>query len=348
MILNAYAILDAFLSLFRLGLALVVLGLTLAAWRQWRQRRQASGEMRRAFEDRCYLVFLFAVVLLIVNVVSWPLLYLLLQSYVPEWPGVMCIYGVTQVGTGSMGASRHLPALLKALQFIKPALVFCGGAWFSLYLINRRTAMAPLMGRVLISLLGIGGLAALDAVLELGYLAIPKKEEFLSVGCCTAALAEGDPGRFLPSAFISAQLRPFLLLAFFGVNALMVAALLISVHRLKRGGGGVAPAFLALGALLSLLVSGVFLVDVAAPAVLRLPFHHCPYDLVPLAPETIFGIGSFLLGTFAVGWACVTAWFAKCPETAPLLSTSVRKLLVLGVFGYLGAVVMMGLELALA
>ena len=51
---------------------------------------------------------------------SWPLLYLLLQSYVPEWPDVMCIYGVTRVGAGSVGASRFLPGLVTALQVLKP------------------------------------------------------------------------------------------------------------------------------------------------------------------------------------------------------------------------------------
>ena len=63
MILNAYAGLDAFLALLRLGLGLLVLGLGGAAWRAWRSR-SAVLEERKALEDRCYLLFLLAGLLL--------------------------------------------------------------------------------------------------------------------------------------------------------------------------------------------------------------------------------------------------------------------------------------------
>jgi hypothetical protein len=99
--------------------------------------------------------------------------------------------------------------------------------------------------------------------------------------------------------------------------------------------------------MLALPISAVFLIDVAAPALLRLPHHHCPYDLLPRAPESILAVVSFVMGTFAVGWACLTAWFADCPETRPFLSEQVRKLLVIGLFGYLGSAVMLAVEMAL-
>src|SRR3954447_3858665 len=130
---------------------------------------------------------MMAGLLLAVNVLSWPVLYLLLQSYVPEWPGVMCIYGVTRVGAGSLGPSRFLPALVTTLQAMKPALIFLSGAWFVLHLVNRRTRTAPLTGRVLLLVVLLGLVAAGDAGVELAYLAIPKKEVFLSAGCCTEA-----------------------------------------------------------------------------------------------------------------------------------------------------------------
>ncbi len=136
MILNAYALLDAFLTLLRLMLALLVIGLGISAWLGW--RRAVTPDARGIVEERGYLLFLLAGLLLFVNLASWPLLYLLLGSYVPEWPGVMCIYGVTQVGKGSLGPSRFLPGLLDTLQILKPTLVFVSGAWGMLYLANRR------------------------------------------------------------------------------------------------------------------------------------------------------------------------------------------------------------------
>src|SRR5438105_8292295 len=130
MILNTYAILMAFLGLLRLFLGVLVLGLGLLAWRAG--RLAATPDNRDAVETRSYLVLLVTILLVGLSVFSWPLLYLLLQSYVPEWPGVMCIYGVTQIGADTLGASRLLPDLLRLLQWTKPALVFAGGAWFVL------------------------------------------------------------------------------------------------------------------------------------------------------------------------------------------------------------------------
>src|SRR4051794_36975076 len=114
MILNAYSVLDAFVALLRLPLGLLAVALGAAAWRRW--HRLAGPEDRKPLEDRNYLLSLLALLVLGLNLAAWPLLYLLLQSYVPEWPGVMCIYGVTRIGAGGVGSSRFLPGLLTALQ----------------------------------------------------------------------------------------------------------------------------------------------------------------------------------------------------------------------------------------
>jgi hypothetical protein len=346
MILNAYAVLDAFLSLLRLGLGLLVLGLGLAAWRAWR-RRGAGPEGRAALEDRTYLLFLLAGLLLWLNVASWPVFYLLLQSYVPEWPGVMCIYGVTRVGTGSVGAARFLPPLVTALEALKPALVFVSGAWFVLYVINRRTRTAPLTGRVLLVLLAAGLLAVADAAAEGTYLAIPKKEEFLSAGCCTLPFDTGaDTDRFLPAGEEGDSRR--LYAAYYGVNgaAMLALAGYLGLFRRRVRGAWLLP--LPLVVLLAGVVNAAFLVGVAAPRLLHMPYHHCPYDLVPQAPESLVAVGLFLGGSFAAGWACVAAWLGGGPEAGRYLPQTVRRLLRWGLLGYLGSLVMVSVELALA
>ncbi len=347
MILNAYAVLDAFLTLLRLGLGLFVLCLASLTWRAWR-RRDALAD-RTLWEDRSYLLFLTAGLLLALNVVSWPVLYLLLQSYVPEWPGVMCVYGVTRIGAGSRGAARFLPALVQALQVTKPALVFLSGAWFVLYLLNRRTTSAPLTGRVLAVLLAGGLLAVGDAAAEVAYLTIPKKEEFPAAGCCTVVFDRGsDAARFLPDAWTDDPATPWLYAAYYAVNVGMVVALgaygWFFRDRAPRGWLLV----LLLGAVLSLAVNAVFLVETAAPKLLHLPYHHCPYDLIPKAPESLVAVALFLGGCFSVGWACVAGFVADGPEVRPFLPSMIRRLLVQGLFGYLGSVVMISLELALA
>jgi hypothetical protein len=348
MILNAYAVLDGFVALMRLGLGLLVLGLGAVAWRTW-GRRAAVEEDRKALEDRCYLLFLLGGFLLGLNVVAWPVFYLLLQSYVPEWPGVMCIYGVTRIGAGSLGPSRFLPPLVTALQVAKPALVFLSGAWFVLYLVNRRTRTAPLTGRVLVLLLAAGLLAVADGAAEVAYLAIPKKEEFLSAGCCAGAFdTQSHAARFLPAALVRENETGWLYAAYYALNAglVLVADGCARLCRRRLPRGWLVTLLLAAG--LAVAVNAVFLIEVAAPRLLGLPYHHCPYDLVPKAPESVVAVALFLGGSFAVGWACVAAWLGDGAEARPLLPGAVSRLLQFAVFGYLLSLVMLSVELAVA
>jgi hypothetical protein len=342
MILNSYAVLSVFVALLRLLLALGVIGIAVSACR----RPWMSCD---ALEDRSYLVFLLALALLVLNLVSWPLLYLLLQSYVPYWAGVMCIYGVTRVGEGSLGPARFLPELLRLLQLSKPALVFAGGAWFILYLLNRRTTNAALLGRLFVVLLPLGALAAADAILELTYVGIPKKEEFPSVGCCTA-LDEPSARLSSPTGLEAAKglWRQRLYLEYYGFNVALILALVVSARRLGGAFSGVVLVGLLLLAAAALAASSVFLEEVAAPTLLGLPHHHCAYDLIPDAPEALVAVALYVGGLFCLGWACVASWLGRKPETEPVLPGFLQGLLRLSLCGYLMSLMMLSLELALA
>ena len=48
------------------------------------------------------------------------------------------------------------------------------------------------------------------------------------------------------------------------------------------------------------------------------------------------------------GWACLAAWLGRRRETLPLLPGMVGRLLYLALVGYLGALMMTSVELALA
>lgn len=346
MILNAYAVLDAFVSLLRLGLGLSILGLGWFAWRTWRQHNLES-DGRQTLEDRLHLLLLLAVVLLSLNVLSWPILYLLLQSYVPEWPGVMCIYGVTRIGTGSVGVSRFLPSLVTALQAMKPALVFLSGAWFVLHLINRRTRTAPWTGRVLALLLASGLLGIADSATEIAYLIIPKKEVFLSAGCCTMAVADdAETGRFLPKIRVDARETPWLYAAYYTINVGLALAIYPRGGRPQLRAARLLP--IALTAVLSAAINGLFLVEEAAPRLLHMPNHHCAYDLVSKAPTSLVAVALFIAGCFCVGWAFIAAWLGDGPEARPLLPELVGRLLYSAFLGYLGSVAILSIELTLA
>jgi len=344
MILNAYSVLDGFLSLLRLGSGLLVIVLAIFAWSQW--RRAAIPGQRQMLEDRSYLLFLLSFLLLGLNLASWPLFYLLLQSYVAQWPDVMCIYGVTKVGSGTIGPSRFLPGLLEALQFSKPALVFLTGGCCVLYWINRQSHTAPLFGRMVLGLLALGILDVADAGAEITYLVIPKKEEIPPSGCCTAPFDAGSPSRFLPTALMDANSHALLYAAYYGVNFGMVLLLFASIRSMRPLAWRNLLPLLA-GAGLSVLVNGVFLLEIAAPRMLDLPDHHCPYDLVTKAPESLVGVALFLGAVFCVGWSFLARCLGQSSETASFVPEVVRSLYACAIFGYLVSLALISTELVL-
>jgi hypothetical protein len=347
-ILNAYAVLDAAISLLRFGLVLPIIWLALVGWVRWR-RSVRDPNKRDVLENRFYLLFLLAGLLLVLNVLAWPLFYLLLQSYVAEWPGVMCIYGVTRVGAGTVGPSRHLPVLLEVLQTTKPLLVFLSGAWFVLYLINQRAQTAPLMGRVLLGVLATGLLAGVDATAELTYLLIPKKEEFLASGCCTAVFdRENGPGRLIPSGLLGEVTPGRLSATFFVANVGLVVALFGSARAGRKRPVTARLAPLLGVTVLILILNWVYVVEVVAPRVLHAPGHHCPYDLVAQAPPSAVAIALFAVSGFCVGWGGCITWLGRGPESGPHVDGLLVSLLDLAAFGFAAAVLLLAVELVVA
>lgn len=339
MILNTYAVLLAFVAALRLALVGCGVAVGVAAARRPAPAAEDDG--------RTPLLFLLAVVLIALNLASWPLLYLLLQSYVPEWSGVMCIYGVTRVGEGTVGPARHLPGLLVFLQAAKPLLVFVGGGWLVLYGLDRRAAAAPLAGRLLVLLVPLGALAAADAAAELAYVAIPKTEEVPSGGCCTAA-ADRNPADALPLRPVLDRVgRPAVIAACYGVNLAVLAGLLAAVRSPRLVPPLLGP-LVGLGCVAAPVATGLFAVEVVAPALLGLPDHRCPYDLIPDAPEAVVAAAAYLGGVFALGWAGVACWLGRHPGTEATLSGVTHGLLVLALQGYAAGLLMLTLEVALA
>lgn len=328
MIFNSFGVLDSFLTIIRMVLGVWLLGLAVFC-KPSEQNAPLEGESGRSPENRRYLIGMISTVLLGMNVVGWPLLYALLHSYVPQWPGVMCIYGVTRIGTGSEGPSRFLPGILASLQITKPLIVFLSGAWLALYLASRHAPTKIISRRILASMLLVGGLSVVDAALEGTYLIIPKKERFLEAGCCSVAL----PGNGTHDTEIddSTSWHNYTW-AYLVVSGLLSATLGWAFMR------GTAPGTWTTGGLFGLAVVSipvflVFLNHVAAPTILGIPYHHCAYDLVSGAPVTLLGIVSFFLGCFSVGWLAFVQWSTEGSDLA-------HRLVFLAFFGYTGSLCM--------
>jgi len=340
-ILNPFSILAAFLALLRTALSV---GVCVSGVGDLRGRHApplagaggggtpAPGAPAEGAAHHSALSLTLAAALAAVSVASWPMLYLVLQSYVPEWPGVMCVQGVRRVGLGSAGIASYLPSLLSALETLKPVLVFAAGAWFVLYRLERARRREGGSRRVTGALLLCAGLAAADGILELGYLGIPKREKQLASGCCTVGSTEEVAAALPPPPGPAA--RGAFLWGTFAAGALLVAGTALARGRLRRPRAArLWLALLVAGAILTLPLASAFLDAIAVPAFTKLPDHHCRYCLFGQAPESLLGIALFLAAAFSVGWAAI----ARCPGStrAPSRSAaSSRSLLSFAGFGY--------------
>ena len=331
MIVTVYALLAGAFALLRLllGGALVLIGCSI--WRHW--RKPLSAEQRTLVEDRSYLLFLQAFVLAGLSIVCWPLLYLVLQSYVPEWPGVMCIYGVTRIGTGSEGAGHYLPTLLALLQTLKPALVFLTGVWLVLYNIHRRSQTGWMLRSIVGTLILIGCVSILDASAEIAYLVIPKKNELLSSGCClfldafAAAIADHATNA---ARHASAWLIP----SYFVANLAVILGLRqYALRNLHRKPLWASASLLGLASV-NAWISFTFVKEVIAPRALGMPDHHCLYDLIPHAPTVVLALTLLAWGSMSVGWTIVAAQYTRNPETTGFLGDMIGRLARRGVIAY--------------
>ena len=346
MILNVYTVFDLALVALRLPLGVFLIAWT---WRAWRgsSGEGRGGEAAARLEGRLYLSLMAAGLLFVLNLLAWPLLYAVLQSYIPQWPGVMCIYGVTRIGSGSEGPSRILPGMLLGLQIIKPLTVFLSGAWGWMYMASRGTETAAHQGRVALLVVMFGALTMVEATLEGAYLLTPKREQFAEAGCCTAPLeAELRSGRFVPGAWRKTEAD--WTLALFVVVHLLLATLLACRARRPLNGLGPPWWMMLLLAAIAIPVGLAFLKEVASPRILHLEYHHCLYDLFVRAPESLVGAGMGAAGVFSLGWARLVAGAeSRTASRAAGAGRLTAGLLATGALGYLGCVIHFTVALAL-
>ena len=338
MALNGYVILDAFFSFLGLGAAVVTVALAAVTLLRL---RCGAARTPSWLEDRVYLAIQLTYAVLGLSVASWITFYLVLDDFVPLWPGAMCIYGVTRIGEGNQGITGWLPTLVTLSQCGKPLVVFATGAALVLYRLYRRTGLSQLLPRVLGALLVIGLLSTALNANELTYLSMPKRDLPVESGCCSAAAVDKAV------ASSSSQAR-WVVPAYYACHAFMVLMLWPRWSQKERGVSHRRLAALWVLALATLGVSERFVVDVAAPALLHLPYHHCVYDLVGDVPESGVALGLLLWGSFCVGWMGVVEWAARSGSSADLVAEEVRRWQTWGTLAYLGTAAMFTVELWLA
>ena len=341
MIVNKYSILMLFAAGVGLVLAVVLAVTALCARRRIRRSGEEQGASRA--ERAANLASLVALVCLALLTIDWPLLYAMLDSFVPEVPGAMCIYGVARV----------LPITAMVVQTAGPAATFLLGAWVMLEQVHRLSGRPPQPSGRTVLLAAAAGLMAFSQGVQIYY--ICNMTSLKEVSCCSgrgerAAAVLQAPAYYLPWAIPAPTLRTLLDVLFFAGVPLLAWGLLVSSRRAQASAPG---RVRARSALLLMIVGGLALASllefsaVLAPQLMRLPFHHCLYCLLfnGSVPDAPLMVANLMLGCFTAGWAAIVrAAIAGSPPTLTALRFH-RRLCVLAATGLWASVLMVVMHL---
>jgi len=228
-------------------------------------------------------------------------------------------------------------------ELLKPISFFLIGAWLLLHLLDQKTQTSPLMGKKLLFLSFTAAVVVAESLLDI--LLMLQIAPGTLVSCCTTVTDILErPTRLFPQAAVGPRYEFLLGTVYYGGNIVLMILLVVAMRRVKAvsspGGRRLLGGALFLCAVLNAALFVLTQVEVHAPRIMGLPFHHCLYCLWQYVPDAILMYLLFVLGTSAVGWAFILDFFARTGETAGALSAFMRALYGFSVFCLAASLVM--------
>ncbi len=340
MIVNIFTLVMLFIAVLSFVLGGYLFYATLKAILHFKKVVPLAAKNR--FEETGYLIFLLACVVLSVRMFAWPWFYFMLQSFVSEVPGAMCIFGVTRV----------LPDTVTFLQIIKPISFFIMGGWLLCYYVDKSIQTSPLARKNLLFLLPICGVLLADSIVDIYY--VIRMKPLISVSCCATFFDTPlRPSAMIPQALFGRNFQQTLFIVFYAINIILIISLFTSLSRkwqslasLPRNAMLYGQAVLAVTNIPIVIIS--FFENIG-PTLMQLPLHHCIYcfmgkGIVPDAPVIL---GLFAIGTFSIGWMVILRFICRNGETQPVTGKLLRKVNGLSVFCLLAFIMMVTIHLIL-
>jgi len=173
------------------------------------------------------------------------------------------------------------------------------------------------------------------------------------VSCCTTVTDILDrPTRVVPRSALGPGYASILGYGYYISNILLVLILGLSMWRLRSQSyprwQRPVLGFIFLFALFNGALFVLSQIEVHAPKIMGLPFHHCLYCLWQYVPDTILMYLFFILGTFAVGWAFLLDLLGRTGETTDLLYKHLWMLYGFSIFCFAASMVMNTVHLVAA
>jgi hypothetical protein len=269
--------------------------------------------------DGTPFVLFMASTVLVLRLLSYPLFYATLQSFVQDVEGAMCIYGVTQVS----------PKLFMFLEIAKPFVFFFVGQWLIFHYLTRRSTAQSIVNRKLVLLLGVNLIVLIDS---LGDLVVLLGIDFHTpVTCCTINTDAPDRVSAILSRYLLGHQYAQSLLPAYYLSNLFVLGLAGYFFRRKKLEAKETRRTRSLGvvfflSLMNLFLGSLAISEVIGPRLMDLPYHHCLYCLLQYLPDSCLIIGFLMIGTFGLGWAFGLEILVSTRETERNLSRYVTNL----------------------
>jgi len=340
MIVNIYTLIMLFVAIFSLSLGGFLFLLTIRTLLGF--KTTVPLEDKSKFERKGYLVFLLACVTLSIRMIVWPWFYFMLQSFVSEVPGAMCMFGVTQI----------LPSTVTFLQIIKPISFFIMGGWLLCYYVDKSTPTTPLARKNLLFLLIVCGVLLADGIGDIYY--VIRMKPLMSVSCCATFFdVPLRPSAMIPQAIFGRNFQKILFIVYYVTNTLLIALLFtsmskkwVSVASLPRK--IVLYSQYAIGIINIPVVIYTFIENIA-PKLMQLPYHHCIYCFMGngMVPDAPIMLGLFVIGTFAIGWMGILRLLCKNGEARLITERLLLKVNNFSAFCLLASVIMVTIHLIL-
>lgn len=297
-------------------------------------------EAKSKFEQKGYLVFLLACVILSVRMLAWPWFCFMLQSFVSEVPGAMCMFGVTQI----------LPSTVTFLQIIKPISFFIMGGWLLCYYVDKSIPTSPLARKNIFLLLIVCGVLLAESSADIYY--VLRMKPLMSVSCCATFFdVPLRPSAMIPQAIFGRHFQRILFIVYYLTNIILIALLFKTLSKKWPSLALLYKKIILYGqaviGVINIPVVVYAFIENIAPRLMQLPYHHCIYCFMGngMVPDAPVMLGLFVIGTFAIGWMGILRLFCMTTETQNVTEGLLVKVNGLSAFCLLASIMMVTIHL---
>jgi len=288
-----------------------------ALFTRTKEKRGREADYRQEYiHKKISFVFLTAMILMIIRILSYPLFYAAIQSFVKYMDSAMCMYGVF----------NSIDGALIYIGAVKPLAFFFAGGWMIFYFLTRHSKNRTLINNKMTFLFFAVAAVLTDSLGDLFlFLNINPGAD---VTCCTANIdVPGRMSHILSVYLFGSGYEKLLWVAYYLGNITVFATVLYlagrktSLFQTKK-----TLVYVFCMGVINFFISWLAFTELISPELMALPYHHCLYCLVQYVPDAGLIIGLLFLGSLGPAWALGLGMIGTDKKTTGTLDVYLNRL----------------------